>query len=60
MTTPSLFVVLLLSFQINEGYKNYRVVMLRLRLSIGVHYLYSSARDYHATKKCGLLDLVFL
>jgi putative transposase len=23
-------------------------------------YLYSSARDYHATKKCGLLDLVFL
>ena len=24
------------------------------------HYLYSSARDYHATKKCGLLDLEFL
>ena len=23
-------------------------------------YLYSSARDYHQTKKCGLLDLVFL
>ncbi len=23
-------------------------------------YLYSSARDYHTTKKCGLLDLVFL
>ena len=24
------------------------------------HYLYSSAKDYHATKKCGLLDLEFL
>ena len=24
------------------------------------HYLYSSARDYNATKKCGLLDLEFL
>lgn len=24
------------------------------------HYLFSSARDYHATKKCGLLDLEFL
>ena len=24
------------------------------------HYLYSSARDYFQTKKCGLLDLVFL
>jgi len=23
-------------------------------------YLYSSAKDYHATRKCGLLDLVFL
>lgn len=23
-------------------------------------YLYSSAKDYHATKKCGLLDLEFL
>ena len=24
------------------------------------HYLYSSARDYAQTKKCGLLDVVFL
>ena len=24
------------------------------------HYLYSSARDYLLTKKCGLLDLVIL
>ena len=24
------------------------------------HYLCSSAKDYHATKKCGLLDLEFL
>jgi len=24
------------------------------------HYLYSSARDYFHTKKCGLLDLVFI
>lgn len=24
------------------------------------NYLYSSAKDYHATKKCGLLDLEFL
>jgi len=24
------------------------------------HYLYSSARDYHLTKKCGLLDVVFI
>src|SRR6185436_521316 len=24
------------------------------------HYLYSSAKDYQATKKCGLLDLEFL
>lgn len=24
------------------------------------HYLYSSAKDYYETKKCGLLDLVFL
>jgi len=23
-------------------------------------YLYSSEKDYHATKKCGLLDLEFL
>jgi putative transposase len=23
-------------------------------------YLYSSAKDYHLTKKCGLLDVVFL
>jgi len=23
-------------------------------------YLYSSAKDYHATKKCGFLDLEFL
>lgn len=23
-------------------------------------YLYSSARDYHRTKKCGLLDVIFL
>ncbi|HET6723536.1 MAG TPA: transposase, partial [Chitinophagaceae bacterium] len=23
-------------------------------------YLYSSAKDYHVTKKCGLLDLEFL
>ena len=23
-------------------------------------YLYSSPKDYHATKKCGLLDLEFL
>jgi hypothetical protein len=24
------------------------------------YYLYSSAKDYHESKKCGLLDLVFL
>ena len=24
------------------------------------HYLYSSAKDYVLTKKCGLLDVVFL
>jgi len=24
------------------------------------HYLYSSAKDYFQTKKCGLLDIVFL
>jgi len=24
------------------------------------HYLYSSAKDYFFTKKCGLLDLMFL
>ena len=24
------------------------------------HYLYSSSKDYFQTKKCGLLDLVFL
>jgi putative transposase len=24
------------------------------------NYLYSSARDYHLTKKCGLLDVVFI
>jgi putative transposase len=24
------------------------------------HYLYSSAKDYHATRKCGLVDLEFL
>jgi hypothetical protein len=24
------------------------------------HYLYSSAKDYFQTRKCGLLDLVFL
>ena len=24
------------------------------------HYLYSSAKDYFQTKKCGLLDLIFL
>lgn len=24
------------------------------------HFLYSSAKDYFLTKKCGLLDLVFL
>ena len=24
------------------------------------HYLYSSAKDYFLTKKCGLLDVVFL
>jgi len=40
--------------------------MLSLRLSIAKlpkkpeDYLYSSAKDYHQTKKCGLLDLEFL
>jgi REP-associated tyrosine transposase len=62
-------------FQTNKRYKNYRVVAAFIfqktnyihqnAVEAGIverpeDYLYSSAKDYFHTKKCGLLDLVFL